>query len=461
MINVILCGGSGTRLWPLSRQLMPKQFVHLLGERSLFQETVLRNSLCPERLVVSNAEQYFLAADQLDELADRVPGAPESRFVLEPTGRNTAPALALACLTLDPEEIVLATPSDHLVRDKAKYEESLREAERLARLGFLVTFGIKPAAPETGYGYIQAKGEDVVRFVEKPDLETAKLYLESGDFLWNSGMFCFKAGTLLRELEKREPAILGACEAALKESKAEGRFVRIPMQAMLAIPSKSIDYAVMEKSDCVKVVPSDFGWNDLGSFESLYAELPRDDAGNTLSDKHISVGSTGNLSLARDRVVATVDLHDSIVVDTSDALLVAPRGKSQQVKSIVEILQASGSELASVHTTASRPWGKYTVLREGEGYKIKRIAVKPGARLSLQKHRFRSEHWVVLSGVAKVTNGDEVLTIRPNESTYIPAGRMHRLENPGTERLEIVEVQVGSYVGEDDIERFDDDYKRG
>ena len=461
MINVILCGGSGTRLWPLSRQLMPKQFVHLLGERSLFQETVLRNASCSARLVVSNAEQYFLAADQLEELSDRVPGAAKSRFVLEPTGRNTAPALALACLTLDPEEVVLATPSDHLVRDAAKYEEALREAEKLARRGFLVTFGIRPTSPETGYGYIQARGEDVARFVEKPDLETAKLYLESGDFLWNSGMFCFKAGTLLRELKKREPAVFDACDAALDEAKADGNFVRIPMQAMLAIPSKSIDYAVMEKSDCVKVVHSDFGWNDLGSFESLYAELPRDEAGNTVSNKHISVGSTGNLILARDRVVATVDLHDSIVVDTSDALLVAPRGKSQQVKSIVEILQASGSELASVHATASRPWGKYTVLREGEGYKIKRIAVKPGARLSLQRHRFRSEHWVVLSGIAKVTNGDEVLTIRPNESTYIPAGRKHRLENPGTERLEIVEVQVGSYVGEDDIERFDDDYRRG
>ncbi len=461
MINLILCGGAGTRLWPLSRQLMPKQFVHLVGDLSLFQQTVLRNRLCSERIVVSNAEQYFLAVDQLDEIAGRAPGAELSRFVLEPVGRNTAPAIALACMGLDDEAIVLVTPSDHLVADVEAYEAALRRAEALAAKDFLVTFGIRPTGPETGYGYIRAAGEDVLSFVEKPDRATAERYLKSGDYLWNSGMFCFKAGIFLRELKALAPEIYSACRAAFASLRTESRFARVGMQEMLAIPAKSIDYAVMEKSSCAKVVPSDFGWNDLGSFESLYDELPRDEFGNTLSTKHIGLGSTDNLILARDRLVATIDLHDMIVVDTTDALLVAPRGSSQQVKNIVELLQSRGSELATVHATASRPWGKYAVLREGEGYKVKRISVKPGARLSLQKHRFRSEHWVVLSGVAKVTNGDREILIHPNESTYIPAGQLHRLENPGTERLLIVEVQVGSYVGEDDIERFDDDYHRG
>jgi mannose-1-phosphate guanylyltransferase len=488
MINLVLCGGSGTRLWPLSRQLMPKQFVRLFGTRSLFQETVARNRFaCATPYVVSNVDQYFLAVDQLEELAagsknlggpvsepKTGSGAPQSgapRFLLEPVGRNTAPAIALACLTLDPSELVLVTPSDHLIKDQKAYEKAIAAARELAAQGFLVTFGITPTGPETGYGYIEADvaasgpgadfaGADVKRFVEKPNLETAQQYLAAGNYFWNSGMFCFTAGAFLAELEQHAPAMVAACRAALADTHEEAGFLRIRKELMLAIPADSIDYVVMEKSRKVKVVPADIGWNDLGSFESLYEELPKDAAGNTLHEKHICIDSHDNLIMPRDRIIATIDLHDHIVVDTSDALLVAPRGSSQKVKAIVDALKAQGSELATVHATAARPWGTYTVVREGSRYKLKRIVVKPGARLSLQKHLHRSEHWIVLAGTAQVTNGEQTFLVRPNESTYIPMGQMHRLENPGKVDLEIVEVQVGDYVGEDDIQRFDDDYCR-
>ncbi len=458
MINLILCGGCGTRLWPVSRTLMPKQFAKLFDGSSLFQGTVVTNSVaCESQYVISNAEQYFLAKDQLSELSE---SGKEPHFLLEPVGRNTAPAIALACLTLDADSVVLVSPSDHVIRKKDAYFKCLKQAERLAENGFLVTFGITPTGPETGYGYIEADGENVKRFVEKPNLEKAKEYLESGNFYWNSGIFCFKVSTFLAELEKFAPEMLSACKAALSAAAEENELLRIRHEDMMAIPANSIDYAVMEKSDRVKVVPSDIGWSDLGSFDALYKEYPHDASGNNVNPRHLPVGTTNSLVIGNQRLVATIDLDKMLVVDTPDALLVAPLSSSQKVKAVVGALKQKRSPLTDVPQTVSRPWGTYSVLEDNERYKIKRIVVKPGKRLSLQKHLHRSEHWVVVSGTATCTVGDKVFYVRPNESTYIPMGEMHRLQNEGRLPLVIVEVQVGEYTGEDDIIRLQDDYKR-
>ncbi len=457
MINLILCGGCGTRLWPVSRTLMPKQFAKLFNGSSLFQGTVLTNSVvCKSQYVISNAEQYFLAKDQLSEISEKG----NSRFMLEPVGRNTAPAIALACLTLDPETVVLVSPSDHVIRNREAYLKCLKRAEALAEKGNLVTFGIAPTSPETGYGYIEADGENVKRFVEKPNLETAKKYLENGNFYWNSGIFCFKVSTFLSELEKYAPEMFIACKAALAGAVKENELLRVKHDDMMAIPANSIDYAVMEKSDKVKVVPSDIGWSDLGSFDALYEEYPHDESGNNVNPKHVSVGTTNSMVIGNQRLVATIDLDKMLVVDTPDALLVAPLSSSQKVKAVVEKLKEKRSPLPDVPQTVSRPWGTYSVLEDTERYKIKRIVVKPGKRLSLQKHLHRSEHWVVVSGTATCTVGDKVFYVRPNESTYIQIGEVHRLQNEGNLPLVIVEVQVGEYTGEDDIIRLQDDYKR-
>lgn len=456
MINLILCGGSGTRLWPISRTLMPKQFVKLFEGKSLFQRTVQVNSAyCKVQYVISNADQYFLAKDQLAVMHSDSP-----RFLLEPVGRNTAPAIALACLSVDPEAIVLVSPSDHLIKDVEAYAQVVGRARELAEQGNLVTFGIRPDYPETGYGYIESQGEDVLRFVEKPDRATAENYVASGNFFWNSGIFCFKAATFLSELEKYAPVMLSACKAAFEKAPREGTLVRIAHEDMMAIPANSIDYAVMEKSQCVKVVPSSIGWSDLGSFESLYQELAHDDKGNTVNAKHLAIGSSNCLVMGSQRQITTIDLHDLMLVDTPDALLVAPRSSSQKVKEVVDELKKRGSDLPNTPQTVSRPWGTYSVLDNSERYKIKTIMVAPGGRLSLQKHLHRSEHWVVVSGTATVTVGERVFLVRPNESTYIPAGEIHRLQNEGKLPLIIVEVQVGEYTGEDDIVRVEDDYKR-
>ena len=458
MINLILCGGSGTRLWPISRSLMPKQFARLFDGASLFQRTVKTNSrICSAQYIVSNAEQYFLAKDQLEEV-----GATHARFLLEPVGRNTAPAIALACLGLNPDDVVLVSPSDHVIRKADAYEECLRKAEEFATKGFLVTFGITPTGPETGYGYIEANGEDVKRFVEKPDLETAKKYVASGRFFWNSGIFCFKASTFLDELAKFSPDILSAAKVAFANAKKEnkGALVRVDHDDMMNIPSNSIDYAVMEKSSKVKVVPSDIGWSDLGAFDSLYGEYDHDENGNNLNAKHLAVGSKNSLVLGCQRQICTIDLDNMLIVDTPDALLVAPLASSQKVKKVVDELKAQGSDLPTVPQTVNRPWGTYSVLESSDRYKMKRIVVRPGERLSLQKHLHRSEHRVVVSGTATCTVGDKVFYVRPNESTYIPSGTVHRLQNEGKLPLVIVEVQVGEYTGEDDIIRMQDDYKR-
>ena len=455
MINIILCGGNGTRLWPISRTLMPKQFVKLFNDKSLFQLTVERNkNVCREQFIVSNAEQYFLAVDQLEELQ-----CSNSEFLLEPVGRNTAPAIALACFALDPEEIVLISPSDHLIKDEDAYAKVLQVAKQLAEDDNLVTFGITPTFAETGFGYIEAQGNNVEAFHEKPDVKTAQKYVEAGNFYWNSGMFCFKAGVFLDELQKYAPEIYDTSKIAFEGALKDGMY-RIAHDDMASIPEESIDYAVMEKSDRVKVVASDIGWSDLGSFDALAEEFETDEDGNTKDENLLAVNSKNNFIYSSDRLIATVDIDDLIVVDTPDALLISKKGNSQKIKDIVKELKGRESDLHHIHLTAHRPWGTYTILEENHKYKIKRIVVKPGKRLSLQKHFHRSEHWIVVEGTALVTVGKAETLVRPNESTYIPMGDTHRLENPGKVNVVLIEAQVGEYLGEDDIVRIDDDFKR-
>lgn len=457
MTNIILCGGSGTRLWPISRTLMPKQFVKLFNNKSLFQLTVQRNSkLCENQFIVSNIDQYFLALDQMQELKRE-----NGRYLLEPLGRNTAPAIALACMDLNEDEIVLVTPSDHLIKDEIEYKKAIQKAIQFAGDNNLVTFGITPKFAETGFGYIESMNEyDVRAFHEKPDLQTATLYLNAGNYYWNSGMFCFKAGIFLGELKKYSPEIFDACDNAFKNASKNG-IIRIKQEDMTIIPEDSIDYAVMEKSNIVKVIPSNISWSDVGSFDSLFEELEKDLNGNTININHISIDSKNNLIYGNKRKkIATIDIEDLVIIDTSDALLISKKGSSQKVKQVVEQLKIKNSELCKIHTTGYRPWGSYTVLEEANGYKIKRIDVKPGKRLSLQKHFHRSEHWIVVSGTATVIVGDEKRLVRPNESTYIKAGEIHRLENEGKIPVVLIEAQVGEYTGEDDIIRLEDDFDR-
>ncbi len=456
--NIILCGGSGTRLWPISRTLMPKQFVKLFNEKSLFQLTLERNApFCDKSVIVSNTEQYFLALDQFREERLKL-GNDDSKFLLEPIGRNTAPAIALACMALSSDEILLVTPSDHLIKDEKTYAEVLKKAQLLAQEGYLVTFGITPLSPETGFGYIEADGLEVKAFHEKPNLEKAKAYLEAGNYYWNSGMFCFKAGAFLEELKTYAPTIYEASLLAYNNAHHETP-IRIKEQDMANIPEDSIDYAVMEKSTKVKVIPSNIDWSDLGSFDALYEELPKDKNGNTLNDKHISIDSKNNFIYGREKYIATVDVEDLIIVDTGDALLVSKKGSSQKVKSVVNEIKKT-SQLHNVHLTAHRPWGTYTVLEDKKHYKIKTIVVKPNHRLSLQKHFHRNEHWIVVSGTATVTVGENKYLVRPNESTYIKMGEVHRLENEGKIPVVLIEAQVGEYTGEDDIIRIEDDFQR-
>ena len=454
MTNIILCGGSGTRLWPISRTLMPKQFVKLFDDKSLFQLTVERNAkVCEAQMIVSNVEQYFLAVDQLEEL-----NIINSHYLLEPIGRNTAPAIALACFALDKDEIVLVTPSDHLIKDEKAYEKVLHQAKELAEKNNLVTFGITPSFAETGFGYIEANGVDVKAFHEKPNLQRAKEYLDAGNYYWNSGMFMFKAGVFLEELKKYAPKIYKASQIAFDNKKIQNSTLRIQHSYMEAIPNESIDYAVMEKSAIVKVVPSNIDWSDVGSFDALYEELPKDKNGNTTNSKHIAIDSKNNLIYTH-KYIATIDVEDLIIVDTGDALPISKKGSSQKVKEVLKEIKKT-TDLHNVHLTGHRPWGTYTILEESENYKIKRIVVKSGKRLSLQKHFHRNEHWIVVSGTATVTVGDKKSLVRPNESTYIKMGEIHRLENEGKIPVVLIEAQVGEYTGEDDIVRIEDDFKR-
>jgi mannose-1-phosphate guanylyltransferase len=456
MKAVILCGGSGTRLWPISRTLYPKQFVKFIHHKSLYQLTLTRNLPHVKSFsIVINQEQYFLGLDQLQEL-----NLPTNfQFILEPMGRNTAPAIALAAFHSDPEEILLIVPSDHLIQDEIKYKEAIERALKFAQEDKLVTFGIKPEYPETGYGYIEANQFDVMSFKEKPNLETAKNYLKAGNYFWNSGMFCFKAKTFLNELKKYAPDIYAQCEVTFQSSRKD-QVIRPLAEDMKSIRSESIDYAVMEKSQLVKVIPSDIGWSDLGSFDSLDNALEKDRNGNTLFENSIHIGSKNNLILGDKRLISTIDCENLVIVDTQDALVIAQKGSTQKVKDLVAEVKKINSEMTNVHTTAHRPWGTYTVLQETEGYKVKQISVHPGAKLSLQYHHHRSEHWIVVKGVATVTINESTFDLKENESTFIPKEAKHRLTNNQNTELIIIEAQVGNYLGEDDIVRLQDDYKR-
>ena len=457
MTNIILCGGSGTRLWPISRTLLPKQFIKLFNQKSLFQLTVQRNkNLCRQIYIVSNAQQYFLALDELEELNfDK-----KEKYLLEPIGRNTAPAIALACFDLPDDEIVFVTPSDHLINNQSAYKQVLKKANKFAKQNNLVTFGITPTSAETGYGYIEVDGSNVKAFYEKPKKNLAKQYLKQGNYYWNSGMFCFKAEVFLEELKNYAPQIYNTCQKAYDNAK-KGKVLRISHEDMTAIPANSIDYAVMEKSHKVKVVSADIEWSDLGSFDALYQALPQDENANTKVDKLINIGSRNNLIVGCGRKIATVDLENLLIVDTPDALLISQKGSSQKVRQVVKKLtETSSKELQNSHITTHRPWGTYTILEEQEGYKIKRIVVKPNKRLSLQSHKYRNEHWVVISGTATVTVNKKTTQLEANQSTYIKAGDLHRLANQTDQKVVIIEVQIGSYTGEDDIIRYEDDFWR-
>ncbi len=467
MTNVILCGGSGTRLWPISRTYYPKQFYKMVDGMSLFQLTVLRNrGLCDDFLIVTSKDQYFIALDQLEEI-----GVKNFRFILEPLPRNTAAAIAISCF--DGKGMFFVTPSDQLIKNSENYKISLKAAEKAAEEGFIVMFGIRPSYPETGFGYIEADAKNpqtafsgtpeafnVLSFKEKPDPETAMDYIKSGKFLWNSGMFVFRPEKLLGQLKKYNPSIYSTSGKAYENAKKDDFMVRVREEDMIKIEEISIDFGLLEKTPMVKVIPADIGWSDLGSFDAIYNEFPKDENNNASSEGSININSRNNLIMGSGRMIATIDITDLIVIDTADALLIAKKGSSQGVKKIVEELKNKNSDLQSYHLTVHRPWGLYTVLLESDLYKIKKIVVKSGARLSLQKHFHRSEHWVVTSGTALVTIDGSRMLLKANESTYIPIGSAHRLENPGGIPLVLIEAQVGKYLKEDDILRIEDDYKR-
>jgi len=456
MINILLCGGSGSRLWPVSRERYPKQFCNLIGENSLFQETLLRNKdICKKTVVVTNAEQYFLAAAQTEAM-----GVRNAEFILEPVGRNTAPAITLACFALAEDDIVLVTPSDHYIKNLGSYKNLIERAKVLAEAGYLVTFGIKPAYPETGFGYIEADGETVVSFREKPNEKTAAEYLAAGNYYWNSGMFAFKVKTYLDELKYYSDGIFSASLEAFENRNTDRNVSKIPLEYMEKIPKNSIDYAVMEKSGKIRVLASDMEWSDLGNFEAIYEISDHDADGNVSKQKNILVGSKNNYIVSDDKPIVLIDTEDMVVIDTTDAIMISKKGSSYKIKDAIQGLERICPDITKTHLTSYRPWGSYTILEESARYKIKRILVRPQQRISLQKHYHRSEHWTVVNGTAKITLAGKEIDLRPNESVYIPIGEIHRLENPGKIDLVIIETQVGEYLGEDDIVRLDDTYGR-
>ncbi len=465
MTPVILSGGSGTRLWPLSRGQYPKQFLPLVTDHTMVQETMLRLSGLSglkNPIAVCNEDHRFMMAEQLWEI-----GVKPSAIILEPVGKNTAPAVALAALTAASEdEVLLVLPADHVITDIGSFHAGIRQAEELAQQGYLVTFGIVPTHPETGYGYIMKDSEPlgnahkVAAFVEKPDLVAAKNYLKSGDYLWNSGMFAFTAGNFLKELEKYNPQMLSACKQALNSAKTDLDFIRLDKVIFSACPADSIDYAVMEKTEKAAVIPLDAGWNDVGSWSALWDVTEKDDSGNAISGDVMTLDTKNSYVYSENKLVTLIGVDNLIVIETKDAVMIAPKDRVQEVKQIVDQLRRQNRSEAEVHRKAYRPWGHYDSVDSGDRHQTKRIVVKPGAKLSLQKHHHRAEHWVVVKGTALVTRGDEQILLTENESTFIPLGTVHRLENPGVIPLEIVEVQSGSYLGEDDIVRFGDSYGR-
>lgn len=467
LLPIIMAGGSGSRLWPLSRQLNPKQFLQLADAKlSMLQATIARlqglNIALPR--LICNEQHRFLAAEQLRQL-----DMEKSNILLEPVGRNTAPAIALAALQAvadgqDPVLLVLA--ADHLIKNVSAFHAAINTALPLADNGKLVTFGIVPDHPETGYGYIE-KGASVAdggfavsQFVEKPDLATATDYLKSGDFLWNSGMFMFRASRYLQELERFQPEILEACKLALAGGQQDLHFTRVDAAAFAACPDDSIDYAVMEKTADAVVVPLDAGWSDIGSWSALWDVSDKDEHGNVLKGDVLHHNSSNTYVHAESRLVSIVGVEDLVIVETKDAIMVAHKNNVQDVKKIVEQIKDQGRKEHINHREVYRPWGVYDSIDEGHRYQVKRITVKPGAKLSVQMHHHRAEHWIVVSGTAKVTNGDTTFLVTENQSTYIPIGQVHALENPGVIPLELIEVQSGPYLGEDDIVRFEDKYGR-
>ncbi len=464
VVPVILAGGVGSRLWPVSRTFFPKQFQKLLGEHSFLQNTLSRAAKVTQvpPIVVCNEEHRFLVAEQCREV-----GAAWDQLILEPEGRNSAPAIALAAwhaLAEDPKAVLLVLPSDHLVADEVAFADAVAIAADGAAAGGLVTFGVTPNRAETGYGYIQVadatKGlQAAVSFVEKPDQATAQNYLDAGTYLWNSGMFVLGAQTYIDELEKHSPEMALMTRAAMENAQSDMDFLR-PGPEFLESPADSIDYAVMEKTALAQVVPVSFGWNDIGSWSAILDESELDSDGNHLEGDVVCLDTTNSYIRASERLVGTVGVDNLVIVETTDAVLVANRDNVQDVKAIVQKLADTERSEHLYHREVFRPWGSYEGIAEGDRYQVKCIKVTPGAALSLQLHHHRSEHWIVVQGTARVTRGNDVFTLGENESTYIPRGEKHRLENPGKLPLELIEVQVGPYLGEDDIERFDDVYGR-
>jgi len=474
---VILAGGSGTRFWPLSRETCPKQMLQIVGEDTLLRQTIKRiNGFLPSGniCIVTTEEKAQEIRFHLEPLGS---WAKEIKFIREPVGRNTAPAIGLAAICLhhlSPESIMIVMPSDHAIPDRGKFLSHLKLGIQGAMKDYLVTFGIKPNRPEIGYGYIKVDGSlkseidgliKVERFVEKPDLQTAKNYLSDGNYFWNSGIFVWKTSKILSEIKKYLPTLyqtLKEIESVLFESDQPNKLNKPSSLAMhyAKLESISIDYGIMERSRDVLMVPSIFAWSDLGSWTALDEMIEKDGDGNIFKGNTVDVGSQDSIIFAGERVIATIGLKDMVVVDTPDATLVTSKERAQEVRKIVEVLKKNGREEHYIHKTVERPWGSYTVLEKGQGYKIKRIVLKPGAKISLQLHKRRSEHWVVVSGIARVTKEDETYSVRMNESTYIPINTKHRLENLGEIPVQIIEVQNGDYVEEDDIERFEDIYGR-
>ena len=473
ILPVVLSGGSGTRLWPLSRELYPKQLLPLTGERTMLQNTVTRlegiAGLGPP-LIICNESHRFMVAEQM-----RLINVRPSAVLLEPAGRNTAPAVAVAALQAmksGDDPVLLVLPADHVIKNITAFSQAVTEGARLAEGGSLITFGIVPDKPETGYGYIRKgkrlssrqagrlTGWHVDRFEEKPDMEKAQRFASSGEYLWNSGMFMFRASRYLEELKRFAPDILSACRKTFKGAVRDLDFTRLDQEAFSDCRSESIDYAVMEKTDSAVVIPLDAGWNDIGSWSALWEVLEKDQNGNAVSGDVILQDVSNSFIYAGNRLVTAVGVKDHIIIETADAVLVAEKDKAQKVKNIVAHLKTQKRDEALLHRRVNRPWGAYESIDCADRFQVKRITVNPGACLSLQKHHHRAEHWIVVRGTALITKGSEVITVTENESTYIPLGTMHRLENPGKIPLELIEVQSGSYLGEDDIERFDDRYGR-
>ncbi len=460
---VILAGGTGSRLWPLSRELYPKQLLRLIDHTSLLQTTMLRVKSLPEFLppvIVVGEDHRFITKIQVEELGC----FKDFSILLEPLGRNTAPAICGAaefCKQRGEDVVLLILPADHVVLSLDRFVKAVLQAAQLAEEGAVVTFGIQPTKPETGYGYIeQGENNKVASFKEKPDLAVARDYLAKGNYFWNSGMFAFTVKTFLQEMEKFAPEMLTCMSEAVINGTKDGRFFRFEQSAMERCPNDSIDYALMEKTAVAAVVVADLGWSDIGSWKALWDVLEKDDNGNVTRGDVLLEDTRNCLVKSENMLVATVGMEDTLVVETADAILVAPLSRSQDVKKVVTRLKNEHRKEFSLHSTVYRPWGSYTVLEEHPRFQIKRITVTPGAKLSLQMHHHRHEHWVVVSGTAKIVNGEQEILLYENQSTYIPAGTVHRLENPGVIALELIEVQNGSYLGEDDIVRFDDVYGR-